>query len=136
MLEVNVRAIPAPGFDYRRRAGRAWTKEVQTVKVVDAPKAADEISPAQYAELQRDPMINAVPVGGADPQVLGLKGELAEKDALIEKLRGELSAAIEMAEEMGTRSNRDAEVAGMRIRELEAEVERLRAGLGGKKGSK
>ena len=142
-IQISVRAIPPPGNLYRRRAGRPWPAEPVIVKVVDNPKPhkldakgkieafSDEISPAQYAELQADPHINAYPVG--DPNaapVLESQAALVEKDREIAALRKELSGYAEIAAEERRAIAAEAEEAGKKVAALEAEVERLRAQLG------
>ena len=141
-MQISVRAIPPPGNLYRRRAGRPWPAEPVIVKVVDSPKPhklnakgqieefSDEITRAQYAELQRDPHINAYPVG--DPNaapVLDAQAALAEKDREIAALRKELSGYAEIATEERRAIAAEAEEAGKKVQALESEVERLRAQL-------
>jgi hypothetical protein len=103
-MQVTVRALPAQGHEFRRRAGRAWGKSPVVVTVVDEPKPhtldksgnvvefSDEISPAQYAQLLDDPNhISVVPVGGGDPQNLDLRGKLQIAESELAKARAQLA---------------------------------------------
>jgi len=129
-IQVQVRAMPAPGHEYRRRAGRAWSRAPVTVKVVDHPISADEISPAQYAALQADPHIAAMPLGGGDDGALvEVKADLLKAQSEVEQLRKQLAEAAEIAEEQKRVAASEIETAGQRIRQLEAELELLREKL-------
>lgn len=146
MTELNVRAVPAPGNARRWRAGIPWTKTARRVRVVDAPaKPAKldlakfdeleviEISPQQYAALLDDPRIVAVPVGGDDPLVPTLQGELAASQEEIAHLRRKLSAATEAWEEERRSTGKTVEEVGLKLQAAEAEAERLRGLLAKRK---
>lgn len=138
-MEISVRAIPPPGNLHRRRAGRPWAAEAIVVKVVDNPKPhkvdakgkieaySDEISPAQYAELQADPHINAYPVG--DPNaapVLEGKNALVKMQAELEAARKELAGLVEVQEQERARVGKELEDLGRQVAERDAEIDRLR----------
>ena len=131
--QVTVRSIPAPGSEVRFRAKRPWGKAPVPVLIVDAPDRAAvspiEISPLELAQLKRDPLIVVQEMGGTDPQLVDVKTALAEAEAKIVELRGELAGYIEAAELERGKVVAEAEVAGAKIRELEALTEQLRADL-------
>lgn len=65
---VSVRAIPAPQFQFRFRAGQAWTREAVTV----------ELSDEQIAQLKGDPQIVVEPAA-APPAAPSKADKKAEK---------------------------------------------------------
>lgn len=146
MHEIVVRAMPAHGHEYRRRAGRAWGKQPITVKVVDAPKPhqyredgsiaaySDEISTEDYKELTEDQHLAVFAKG--DPSagdVLEAHAAIGERDKEILKLRKDLADAHESAELERKATSKEIEALGMRLKEAEAESDKLRAQLGKKK---
>jgi hypothetical protein len=144
-----VRAIPAPGHVYRRRAGRAWSKEPTIVKVVDDPKPphveldrdgkkivtlSDEISPKDLAALQADPHLAVVPYGrGADAgdsiEVNQLKAENIRLQEELEKTRRAQQDAVEEIKLVGDTARKLAEENGIRIARLQTELEAAHAQL-------
>ncbi len=90
----SVRAVPAAGHNFRRRAGRSWSTtpvEVDLVEKVTDPDS--QITHAQLLELQGDQRIAVVPVGesGDGPtaeDVSKLVVELEERGREIERLNG------------------------------------------------
>lgn len=131
-MQIQVRALPAPGHDYRRRAGRTWGKTPTIVRVVDSPASPDEITPTQYAQLREDPMINAVPVGEAtaeDLEVAALKAQFVKANATTTELRKQLADMVEAQEAQRTEASKLMATTGARVIELEREVEHLRGEL-------
>lgn len=138
-MQITVRAIPAHGHEYRRRAGRAWGKAPIVVTVTDSPKPhhvdakgkvvefSDEISTAQYAELQKDPHISAVPVGGGDPQNLDLRAQLQEASEALAKARAELATMQEIQDANGRANATEAARMAGELMAARAEVEALQA---------
>lgn len=128
-MQIKVRALPAPGHVYRRRAGRAFSKDWTLLDVVEQPSQENEISPLQYKELQSDPRITAIPVAADDAGALEALGDLAEAEAVIVKLRRELSEAAERYEESARAGEAAAKSAAEKIAMLEGQVEQMRAEL-------
>ena len=128
-MQIAVRAIPAPGHIYRRKIGRAFTAEPTTLRVVDAPSAPDEITATQYAALQGDPHIVAMPAGGGDPQVLDLRAKLELSEAALAEARRALADADERQDAERAAISGAAASAGEEIRRLTAENDQLRADL-------
>lgn len=132
-MQIEVRAYPAPGHEYRRRAGRAWSSKAVVVEVVDAPVGDGQISPAQLAILRTDPMIAAVPVGAAttgDLESAAIAARLSESEKALASVRAELADAIEQIEASGRALSESSERDRARaehIKALEAEVAMLRA---------
>lgn len=155
-LMFSVRAIPAPGHNHRRRAGRAWGKDPSIVRVVDEPAPprlekdrdgkqivihSDEISPAQLVMLQADPHLAVVPhgkggsVGLADSlEIADLKSQLVKLQAALEGARKELADHVELLKIERDTSRRGAEEAGGQIVRLEGELAAMRAQLAKRQG--
>lgn len=128
-MQIKVRALPAPGHEFRRRIGRVFSRAWTNLDVVESPSKPDEISALQYQELQSDPRITAMPVAADDAQDLHVAGRIAELEAEIRKQRLELAAAAESYEENARGSERAAREAAEKITKLEGENEHLRAEL-------
>jgi hypothetical protein len=144
-MQITVRAIPAPGHEFRRRAGRAWSKSPEIVTVVDSPKPhtldakgkivafSDEITPAQYAELQADPHISAMPVGGGDPQNLDLRARLQIAEEALASARAELASMQEAREATGRENAKEANRVAAELMAARADIEALQAKLAKRK---
>lgn len=144
---ASVRAIPAPGHKYRRRAGLAWAKEPAKIRVVDEPRkdagpdGVIELSPAQMQALLADPHI-AVSFLGADSaaspeEMNALKADAVKMAADLGEARRDLAfAQEEMARlrEGKQSAEDDLRRAGEKVRALEEQLSTARAQIvkGGK----
>lgn len=125
--QYTVRAIPAQGHLWRRRAGLKWPATPVKISVVDAPTGEGEITPAQFAQLRADPHIAVTSVGDADPMVSEGRAELLAALAKVDALRKDLADQAEAIEEERAQFGREAVSHADKLRELESEIERLRA---------
>lgn len=131
-MKVKIRAIPAPGHEYRWRCGKRWGKEAAVFEVVDQPQGPSQISPVEYATLQSDDRIVVVPLEGSahEAEEANLyKARVVELEAEVARLRKEIDAGIEVAEEERRRVSVELEDAARKRAELEQELTMLRAKL-------
>ena len=139
--EITVRAMPAPGHQFRRRCGIAWGKQARRAVIVDAPRPLDlqaladgkieviELSPSQYQQLVEDPHIAVTAIGGSDPQIPELKAQLLKAMSEVEALRKQLAEQAEaFTEERRALSTAHA-AQGKQVLELSNQIETLRADL-------
>lgn len=132
-----ISAIPAPGHDSRHRAGPKgrklrWTTTPIEVVVDESPKYEAKpmvISFADWAELQTDRQIRAIPAGGGDPEVPNLKAALLEAEAKIAKLERQLATAAEEWDSERRSATQEIEKLADGYRKLEAEAANLRTRL-------
>jgi hypothetical protein len=130
----SVRAIPAQGHKFRRRAGRAWTKDIVSVVVVDKPDPAAtspiEISPADLAALQADQLIAVSAQGSGDASADDLnaaKVRIGELDRMLADARKAQQQLVEELADVREGAKRAAEDGGARIAQLTADLGALRA---------
>ena len=98
MFQIAVTARPASNVQYRHRAGRRFTVDTTILRVVEAPSKPDEITRAQLAEIEADPMLFVRPAVDGDPSVLAVIGRLSAAEREVEALRGELASVRGAAE--------------------------------------
>lgn len=136
-FRANVSAIPASGHDYRHRAGpkgqklRWGTTEAEVIidAVADYKASPMVLSFKDWAELQADKHIRAIPVGGGDPEVPNLKAALLAAEEEIGKLEGKLAADAEARESDQRAASAKIEKMSEEYRALEAETANLRSRL-------
>ena len=129
-MQVSVRAYPAQGHEYRRRAGRAWGTTPTIVTVTEDPKGPADITAAQLDALKGDPMIAVIPVGAAtegDLDVAAMRGELAKRTAELDAARKALSEAVEQIDIERRRATAAEEAVAEKVARLTAEVDHLRS---------
>jgi hypothetical protein len=148
-MQISVRAMPAPGHNFRRRAGRAWTKDPILLNVVDQPKAprvtldqegrsvvtySNEISPIDVEALKADRFISVTVVGGEQGELSemnALKARLVDLDEQIKNAHLNHQADIEELKALRVSSMKQAEESGAKIVQLEGELRQAQSAIVG-----
>lgn len=93
MQTVTVHCSPPVGYASRARAGRVWKAGAHVVKVVEMPKAFDEIAPVQLEALRADrPFFVVEGDGGQAVDVAALRAENSALRAEVAQLTAHLEA--------------------------------------------
>lgn len=130
MIQVQIRAYPAQGFDTFGCAGRRWGKSPVVVTVKDDAALPSEITPTQLATLQASTMIAVVPVGdatSADLDIAAVRAELSKRTAELTEARAQLATAIESMEDSARQMTSREEASGAKVAALESEIAILKS---------
>lgn len=133
MSQIKVRAFPAPGHEWRRRAGRTFGKQPVTLTVTANPTAPDHITPLQYAQLEADPRLLVKPASADDALSAEAMAQIAIKEAELLEAKRALAEAAELAEENRRAGEAAALKASADMLAKDAEIEDLRNKLAKKK---
>lgn len=132
-----VSAIPSPDHAARYRGGPKgkklrWSKDRVEVIVGDVPAYDAKpmtISFSDWAELQGDPQIRAIPAGGNDPEVPNLKAEIDKLKKNLAALSVEHARLIEDREEERRQFTAADEQAARRLKDALDELDVARGKL-------
>lgn len=126
-----VRAIPAPGHNYRWRAGMRWSSADHEVVIVDDPKpynhanGPQEISPLQLEQLRSDMRLAVQVLGDGEEgliQALEAQAKVQQLEVDLLEAREDLARAGEEHRRFKAVAEKQSGEAGARIAQLEADL--------------
>lgn len=128
-MKVKVRAMPAQGFDVRRRAGLVFTREATELEVVEKPDPQNkkQISPQQWAAIKGDEMLAASEANADEGVILAAQGEIAKVQAELLEAKRQLAQAGEASDLQLREAETQAKAAFETIQKLQHDLEQLRA---------